>query len=205
MKKNELKASLGKIRPREELVSATLNAVREQKERQERRFVLPSYSFGMRLAGAVCAFALVFCIGFIAARQNINTPDARTLAQLEHTEATSDSVSMFAFENEYENGYILINGNVDSMTFIELAESDKENGALRRCKVSVNANGLIEKSDNLIVDLNKSSAVFDAEIVFYDNEVMNMFFDQTTGEMFIRLTPDENGNWSIVEFAPFEK
>ena len=205
MKKNELKASLGKIQPREELVSATISAVREQKERQERRFVLPSYSFGMRLAGAVCAFALVFCIGFIAAKQNVNTPDARTLGQLEQTEATTDGVSMLSLEGEYENGYILINGSIDSMSFIGLTDNDVQANAVRRCKVSITANGLVERSESLSVDLNKSSAVVEAEIVFYDNDVMNAFFDQSTGEMLIRLTPDENGNWSIVEFAPFEK
>ena len=112
---------------------------------------------------------------------------------------------MLSLEGEYENGYILINGSIDSMSFIGLTDNDVQANAVRRCKVSITANGLVERSESLSVDLNKSSAVVEAEIVFYDNDVMNAFFDQSTGEMLIRLTPDENGNWSIVEFAPFEK
>ena len=204
MKKNDLKASLGKVRPREELVSSTIMKVAEQKTRQERRFVLPSYSFGLRVAGAVCAFALVFCIGFIAARQNINQPDMRTLGQLEVTEASADGISSLS-DREYENGYILINGSIDSMSFAELTDADIESGAVRKCKVTVTANGLIEKSDELSVDLNKLSATFESNIVFYDNDVMNAFFDQSTEDMILRLTPDENGSWSIVEFAPYKK
>jgi hypothetical protein len=34
---------------------------------------------------------------------------------------------------------------------------------------------------------------------------MNAFFDQSTSDMILRLVPDDDGSWSIVEFAPFEK
>ena len=205
MKKNDLKASLGRIRPREELVSSTIMKVAEQKRRQERRFTLPSYSFGLRVAGAVCAFAIVFCIGFIAARQNINQPDVRTLGQLDATEATTDGISMLSVHGEHENGYILINGSINSMIFNDLTASDVEDGAVRRCKVTVEARGIIEKSENLKADLNKTTEIFEADVVFYDNDVMNAFFDQITSDMILRLVPTDNGSWSIVEFAPFEK
>ena len=213
MKKNDLKASLGQIRPREELISSTIKKVAEQKERQERRFFLPSYSFGMRLAGAVCALVFVFFMGMgiarldanVAGGNDVNTPGARTLAELAVTEASTDGATMLSFEKEYENGYIIINGNVDSISFVELTDADKEYGAIRRCRVTVTANGLIEKSSNLNVDLNKASATFEADVVFCDNDLMDAFFDQSTGEMILRLTPDENGAWNVVEFAPLEK
>ncbi len=212
MKKNDLKNSLGRIRPREELISSTIEKVAEQKERQQRRFFLPSYSFGMRLAGAVCAFVLVFFMGMGIAKLDgnvsggeVNTPVVRTLGELAVTDASTDGAAMLVFEREYQNGYILINGSVDSISFVGLTDADREDGAIRRCKVTVTASGLIEKSDDLNVDLNKTNETFEADVVFYDNDIMDAFFDQSTDKMILRLTPDDNGNWSIVEFAPFEK
>ena len=208
MKKNELKASLGRIRPREELINSTIMKVVEQKRRQERRFYLPSYSFGMRLAGAVCAFVLVFFMGMGIARLggngDVNVPVERKLGELAVTDAATDGAAMLIFERGYENGYILINGNIESISFVELTDAEKADGVVRHCKATVNANGLIEISDELSVDINDVSTTFDAEVLFYDNDLLNEFFDQSMGEMILRLTPDENGNWSIVEFASFE-
>ncbi|MBE6541131.1 MAG: hypothetical protein E7672_01645 [Ruminococcaceae bacterium] len=205
MNKSELKASLGKIRPSEELIGETLLKVEKQRERQERRAVFPSYSFTMRLAGAVCSFALVFCIGFALARQDFDVPEVRTLGQLDATEAAPDDVAVFSLSDEFEHGWIVVNGSIDSMSFVELSDSDINEGALRRCKVNITADGLIEKSKELEADLNKTSAEFEADIVFYDNDIMNSFYDQSTREMIFRLTPNADGSWSIVEFAPFQK
>lgn len=212
MKKNDLKASLGRIRPREELICSTINKVAEQKERQQRRFFLPSYSFGMRLAGAVCAFVLVFFMGMGIARldgnaggNDVNTPALRTLAELAVTEASTDGAAMLVFEHEFENGYIVIKGNIDNISFVSLTDAEKADGVARHCKVTITADGLIEKSDDLKVDLENTNETFEADVVFYDNDILNTFIDQSTGEMIIRLTPDDNNNWSIVEFAPFEK
>ena len=205
MKKNDLKASLGRIRPREELINSTLANIAEQKERQQRRVFVPSYSFNMRLAGAVCALLLVFGLGFVIARQEINKPDVRTLGQLEQTEAITDGISMLSLDDELENGWILIKGNINSMIFADLTSADAENGAIRRCKVNITANGLIERSETLSVDLDKSSADFEADVVFYDNDAMNTFFDLSTGEMIFRLTPGDDGAWIIIEFSSFEK
>ena len=71
--------------------------------------------------------------------------------------------------------------------------------------IGVEARGIIEKSENLKADLNKTTEIFEADVVFYDNDVMNAFFDQSTSDMILRLVPDDDGSWSIVEFAPFEK
>ena len=205
LKENDLKASLDKIQPREELIRSTLAKAAKQRERRERRFILPSYSQSMRLAGAVCAFALVFCIGFIAARQDFIPVNSRTLGQLEITDAVSNSVSTLSLDDELENGWIVLNGNISSMYFVELTSADESDGAIRRCKISISANGLIEHSDELSVDLDKADAEFEADLIFYDNDIMNSFFDQSTGEMIFKLTPDNDGNWCIVEFAPFQK
>lgn len=211
MRKNDLKKSLGRIQPREELVQTTLNKVNEQKDRQSRCSFNPSYSFNVRLVGALCVLVLMIGIGFVAARQmqspDVSNPASRTLGQLATTEAGTDSANIVNFTSydEYENGWIVINGKIESLSFTELSESDKANGAIRSCKVKITAHGLVDQSDNLTADLNKTSAEFEADVVFYNSDIMNRFFDQSTDEMIIRLTPGDDGNWSIIDFKPFEK
>jgi hypothetical protein len=202
MKKHELKASLGRVRAREELVISTMAAVAKQKERSEKRFTLPSYSQGLRFAGAMCALALVFCIGFVAARQDWSRPEQSTLGQLEVAEMTMAEVAAFAFENEQNNNYVLLGGRVESIRFAELTEDDVNNDVVKKCKVTVSASKLVDISDDLSVDLNKTGTTFESDIVFYDHETMDYFFDLSIGEMILRLVPDENGNWSITDFAP---
>ena len=202
MKKHELKASLGRVRAREELVASTMAAVAKQKERSEKRFTLPSYSQGLRFAGALCALAWVFCIGFVAARQDWSRPEQSTLGQLEVAEMTMAEVAAFAFENEQNNDYVLLGGRVESIRFAELTEDDVNNDVVKKCKVTVSASKLVDISDDLSVDLNKTGTTFESDIVFYDHETMDYFFDLSIGEMILRLVPDENGNWSITDFAP---
>ncbi len=205
MKKSDLKNSIGRIRPREQLIKDTVDKVEAYKERKERRFAFLSYSPGMKLASTACAFALVFCIGFAVAKQNLGTPDARTLADL-----TVVGVSAYGEEHlpsayESENDCILINGSIESICFVELERADKENGAIRHCKVSITAKDLVEKSDKLSVDLHNTEEEFEADIVFYDADTMNDFFDQSTNDMLLCLVPGDNGSWNIVEFLPAEK
>ncbi len=205
MKKHELKASLGRVRAREELVASTIAAVAKQKESREKHFALPSYSQGLRFAGAMCALALVFCIGFVAARQDWSQPDQSTLGQLEVAEMTMAEVAAYAFEREYENGYVLLGGRVESIRFAELTEDDVNNEVVKKCRVTVSAGKLVDISDDLSVDLNNTGTTFESSIVFYDRDTMDSFFDLSVGEMILRLVPDENGNWSIVDFAPVQE
>ena len=159
----------------------------------------------MRLASTACAFALVFCIGFAVAKQNLGAPNARTLADL-----TVVGVSAYGEEHlpsayESENDFILINGSIESICFVELERADKENGAIRHCKVSITAKDLVEKSSQLSVDLHNTEEAFEADIIFYDDDTMNAFFDQSTENMLLCLVPIDNGSWNIIDFAPAEK
>jgi hypothetical protein len=150
----------------------------------------------------MCALALVFCIGFVAARQDWSRPEQSTLGQLEVAEMTMAEVAAFAFENEQNNNYVLLGGRVESIRFAELTEDDVNNDVVKKCKVTVSASKLVDISDDLSVDLNKTGTTFESDIVFYDHETMDYFFDLSIGEMILRLVPDENGNWSITDFAP---
>ena len=205
MTKKELNQAFSKIQPREDLINDTIIKAREQKVRGSRRSSLPTFSQGMRLASAVCAFALVFCFGFTVAKQSAGTPAERTLADLAVVASHTDTIPAATMATECTDGYILINGKISGLSFISLTEDDISNNALYRCKTIINAVGLVEKSDELAVDLHQTSENFEAEIVFYDEVTMNNFFNQSTQEMLLCLAPDTNGQWDIVAFDIFEK
>ena len=205
MTKSELKNSLGRIQPRETLVNETIVQMRAYKTNRSRRFSWANPSQGFRLAGAICALALVFWFGFAVAKQPLNPPTERTLADLTVVAANTDEATTPIFGSEYANGYITIKGDISSLSFMELTETDITDKAIHRCKIVIHANGLIEKSNELAVDLNRTSETFEAEVVFYDEGTMNAFFNQSTQEMLLCLSPDASGNWNIIAFAPVEK
>lgn len=210
MKKERLKRELGMIRPREELITSTIAKVNREKAKKEDRKAIfsPSFNKGVRLAGALCAFAFVFCIGFAVARQNNSTahvtptPDVKLIG-LETEGFAAESIASLEAGEDLENGWILISGNADSLKFFEVTASEKENGALRGCSVDISATGLLDNSETLSVELDSISASINASVVFYDHDLLESFLDMSCSEMILRLTPDENGGWEIVDFAPF--
>ena len=181
----------------------------EKAKKEDRKAIFsPSFNKGVRLAGALCAFAFVFCIGFAAARQNNSaahvtpTPDVKLIG-LETEGFAAESIASLEAGEDLENGWILISGNADSLKFFEVTASEKENGALRGCSVDISATGLLDRSEALSVDIDSISASINASVVFYDHDLLESFLDMSCSEMILRLTPDENGGWEIVDFAPF--
>lgn len=196
--------SLDKVRPSEELIRSTIVKIDDHKRRKSRGHI-HSITFGTRLVGALCSLALVFCIGFAVARQTHATPDMRTIGQLESTAPAADAhLPTPSSDTKLPNGWILVSGSINNLHFDELTDSDTENHVIRRCKVNITADGLIAKSSSVSVDLNKTEACFDASVLFYSEDAMDSFFDQSTAKMIFCLTPDESGEWIIIDFEPFE-
>ena len=127
MTKKELNQAFSKIQPREDLINDTIIKAREQKVRGSRRFSLPAFSQGMRLASAVCAFALVFCIGFTAAKQTPSMPTERTLADLNVIATAATNIPTPTMATDCANGYIVVNGNISSLSFETLTEEEIKN------------------------------------------------------------------------------
>ena len=206
MKKNDLRASLDKIKPREELICSTIEKINDKKRAREARFNLQGFSFSTRLVGALCSLALVFCIGFAVAKQN-TVPATRTIGQLEATTPMTDNNSLPSplSSLELSRGWILVSGEINNLSFDSLTDADLQSGVLRRCKVNLTADGLIARSNDISADLNKTDSCLDATVLFYSEEKTNSFFDMSTSKMIFCLTPDESGEWIIVDFEPFEK
>ena len=209
MKKDDLKASLGRIRPREELIDATLVKMRAQKEREERRsaFFTPAYAKGLRLAGALCAFALVFCIGFVVARQSALDPDtgsklqdARLAGEIDTNETMGADVAMFTLDDGQE--WTVVRGKVSYFNFEELTEADLASGVLHRASVVFHVSEIEKSSDTLSRDT--ISTTIETEILFYDSDSMNAFVNEMWNDMLFKLVPAGEDDWEIEDFSAVE-
>ena len=211
MKKEDLKASLGKIKPREELVNSTLLKMREEREkefRRETRFA-PAYARGLRVAGAFCAFAIVFCLGFFAARQGFmpetepdETSGVRVASELATDNVSNPDYTASQYNLKEDDEWIVISGRIDSMQFVELTEDDAANGVDKRVKVIISVFEVEAKSENL--SRKTISTEINTELVFHDNDALNSFVNVIGCETMFTLIPTGETGWEIVSFSPAE-
>ena len=206
MKKDDLKASLGRIKPREELINSTLLKMRKEREKEfkrETRFT-PAYARGLRVAGAFCAFALVFCLGFFAARQGFmpetdNGQDVR-VAELDTYETAGADVAMFSLGGEQE--WIVVRGNVFSFNFEELTESDLASGVISRASLRFDVIEVENRSDNL--QRETISTTIETDILFYDNDSLNEFVNLMKSDMLFKLVPTGETEWEVEGFSAIQ-
>lgn len=212
MKKEDLRASLDRIRPREELIASTLTQMadvrRHEAEKKEKFvFATPAFSRSVRLAGAFCAFALVFCIGFVVARQsnldpvgNQPTPvDSRVGGELDTSNVNNPNLALFTIEDQDEGEWIVVRGSVKSFKFADLTDEDEANGVLYRCIVDLYADSVENRSESF--PHASISKELTANMVFYDNESLNALIDPSNDSILFRLVPGENEEWTVTDFT----
>lgn len=204
MKKDDLKSSLGRIQPREELVNATLAKMRAQRVREEERraFFTPAYAKGLRLAGAFCAFALVFCIGFVVARQSaldpvtgLKNPDSRVSGELDTSGVNSSGLNVAMLPAQETGEWIVVQGNVESILFESMTEEDSAMGAIARATLSVSVREVVSASDELSRKTIRTD--IDVSALFYDNESLNALVNATEQDVLIRLVPVADDGWEL--------
>lgn len=214
MKKEELKASLGKIKPREELIASTLAKINELREREERRSWLssPAFSLGLKVAGACCAIALVVALSLSAIGSNkpetVDQPSvARTLAEIDTSgsETSKVNVAAFTLENDAPNGWIIVSGSVDSFVFEELAENEIADGVVGKGSAQFAADNVLERSPVLSVDMSTTGTALSLNVLFYDNESLDSFINLTSGKAILRITPESNGTWTVLDFIEYSE
>lgn len=212
MKKEELKASLGRIQPREELVNSTLARIHEQ-QAQERSstiqrggFFPAVYNRGLRVAGAVCAFALVFSIGFAVAKLGgvdptvtPVDPSARLAGTLDTDVVNNPSLAMFSLGEEE---WIAVRGNVDSLRFVDLTEEQSAMGAVASAEVTIAVKSIEGRSEEFSREtINREIT---ATVLLYDTETINALVNASTSDLLIRLMPIDNDGWDILDLCPAE-
>ena len=201
MKQEELKISLGKIQPREELIQSTLAKVRDQKMHREQRsswrsiIFSISYNKGLRLAGAVCAFALVFFMGYTAA-----PPHKVDFALTLSTDPVSNyGVRMASHDTIPATEWLTIRGQVKALHFTELTE-EEDRKVIASAQVQISVSNIEEKSDQL--SRKDISTDLTATVLLYDTESLNLLVNPQASNLLFRLIPTENGGWNIYDFYP---
>ena len=203
MKNEDLKASFGKIQPREELVNSTLVKIREQKEKQnnKQQIFTPSYNRGLRLAGAFCAFALVFCIGYFVATKtmpSVNNGDSGiSLTKINEGKTTLDEL------NTDEVSPVMLSGgedaeHIDVKGEIISNEIKSVDGQSFNCEIKVSVSEVYGS-----LSLENVSSIIIAKILFTDSEQLNDFVN-SQGVMYLRLAPNSTDGtltWTVIDFV----
>ena len=216
MKKEELRSSLDKIQPPEELVDLTLARIHEQKAREQRRtqrrdWFAPStvYGKGLRLAGAACAFVLVFSIGFTVARLGtddpsaLSTPNARLAGTLDTDQVGNNyGANVASYSRMDVEEWIVVRGNTASIQFTDLTEEQIAMGALAGGQVTIAVESIEGRSDEFSRSTISTELV--ADVLFYDTDSLNMLVNASETDLLIRLFPTEDEGWEIHDFFPAE-
>ncbi len=202
MKQEELKISLGKIQPREELIQSTLAKVRDQKIRREQKYTgrninfSVAYNKSLRLAGAVCAFAFVFFVGFTAGNS-----DKGDLARALNTDTVSNyGVRMTSYDAISAPEWITVRGQVSTLHFTELPEESM--GAIASADVQISVGSIEERSDQFSRKTIRTELT--ATVLFYDTESLNLLSSSDTPELLFRLIPTGDDGWDIHDFRVAE-
>ena len=215
MKKEELKASLGRIQPREELVNSTLARIHEQQARERSStkqtggFFPAVYNRGLRVAGAVCAFALVFSIGFAVAKLGgvdptvtPVDPSARLAGTLDTDVVNSSGLNVAMYADFAEEEWIAVRGNVASLLFTDLTEEQSAMGAIACAEVHISVKSIEGRSEEFSRET--ISTELTASVLLYDTETLNALANASTSDLIIRLMPTDNDGWDILDLCPAE-
>ena len=217
MKKSELRASLAKIQPREELIETTINKINEHRLgiTSERR--MPTFAFATRLAAAFCALLLIVGLGIAANNtapltdssnpqtRNSSVTDKADSGIVSHEEDDSRSALAEYARSQYTT-WIIADGEIISCNIETPTDEQKENGILFLCTSQI---VISEVSDStLSYEQNFTSGeIIDANIEFYSNSYANDFVTSTQKNatfLLVESEGEEGSTWKIEAFIADE-
>lgn len=202
MKKEDLRAALHQVQPDEALIQRTLKMAHEQKEPKSRR--RPYYTFGYRLAGALCALVLVIGIGaMVVDFPTSNNPDDLVASPVGiPSPGTSDDISSGETDSldkvtvdaaveelrvkaaELPSDWILLQGTLQDIYF-----RSAENG-VSVCAIAIQITKVWETDGEGIPEQTEKTI---AVIRFTDEAEMERFPDLMGCEICVVLTPGADG------------
>ena len=172
MKKEELRASLARIKPDEKLIQKTLENIEKQRERKAHRTSLFTVSY--RLASAMCALIAVICVGIFIGKDAIispveDTPDTYSHSPFaanslptdiqndtraldgDNTDTTAnESAELAAAEllcraGEAEGDWQVVQGQIEGIYFVPTQEG--EDNAATKCLIAIRVEKIHGTSD----------------------------------------------------------
>ena len=207
MNKDDIRQALGKIQPREELVSDTIKKAYELKySKKETPF--SAFSCNFKLATTMCALALVLCIGVFAGINGLFTEPALTPASEGKARIADTDIIYNTNDNNYESVSQLISDakhaggewaviyGVINACFIQ-SDSDDEIHYL----VQIDS---IEICDHSLTDFDEYdfSSGLSARIDLNDKIKQDNFHNTLSSPIFIRMTKNSDSDiqWKIDDY-----
>lgn len=190
MKREELKATLNKIQPGEELIQTTLRKVEMQKNKKTR------FSFWntavYRYEAAVCTLVLLCGVGLMTGKLSgdknaVLTPQGMAVGRgvlQENAEEYDTPVAVYSLEEEQ----IRTTGVLCDYTLCELTEAEKAFGIVAHALLTVQP----EQGTKIC-----------AEMFFYEEAKLQELKAAVSGKLdFLLLQTAEEGNtWRVLDFS----
>ena len=213
MNKQDLKAALNKIKPREELIEETIkkaNELRYNESKKRSAFTFEAFNF--KLASAVCAFALVLSLGIFAGANGFFTEEKNPPIEeinFRHSEemteaqqksgSSSETASMMIEEAEKANSsWAVIEGVISGCYPSPTQSENKIHYFVQIDDITVCGIG----SDTSASDFEGGLvAAFDTEA---GDEKFNELLNLMSSTIYVRLEADDTNketSWKIVDFA----
>ena len=193
MREVELKETLGKIQPGEQLIQATLLKVEEQRSKKENSVFLWMKSYGYRYVAAVCALVLLIGIGRVTLHMQGNVsgePQEKTVQRsLEQETENTDGIQIAAYtlEDDTDSGWV--KGVLCACTLCEVTAEEKNAG------IVAHATLLLEQSEDEILC---------AEMYFYEEAELEQLLTAMSKELYFRMISEETDGkilWEALEFS----
>lgn len=190
MKREEIKATLEKIQPREELIQETLRKAEAQKNKKT---VFSFWKTGAyRYAAAVCTLMLLCSVGLMTGKLSgdknaVPTPQGTSVARNLHQEDAEESGALVAFY-ALEEEPVQTQGVLRSYTLCELTGAEKASGIIAHALLTVRPEQGTEIS---------------AEMFIYEEAMLQKLENAVSGTFtfLLQKMQEEETVWEVLDFS----
>ncbi len=208
MRKDDIKSTLDRIQPRQELIEDTIRRVNELRFKNKTSF-FESFNLNFKLASAMCALFLVICVGIAAFNNGLfndasNSPIASSdfrasdfASYYDESKITGDASDLISDARLSGGDWAVIYGVATSC----YAQND-ENGIYYL--VQIDSPQICDHNLSNVDDYDFNSGTI-AVLSTENEETVNDFLNLMSSPIFIRLRQEEvNGDvlWKIADFVP---
>ena len=213
MNKQDLKAALSKIKPSEKLIEDTIKKANELRYNENgKRSAFTFEDFNFKLAGAVCAFALVLSLGIFAGSngfftkeknppiEEINFRHSEEMTEAQQKSGSSSETASVMIEEAKKASYnwAVIEGVISGCYPSPTQSENKIHYFVQIDDINVCGIGADTSASDFESGL---VAAFDTEA---GDEKFNDLINSMSATVYIRLEADntnEETAWKIVDFA----
>lgn len=209
MKKEELKAALGKIEPDEELIVKTLSKIKEQQYTQKKSKFSFMNAAVYRYAASFCVLAVMICVGITVLNNaghkgTVQDPAVVHGRAAENDGVTDDTgINIVAFalnDDEYGTAAVLMGKLKACYLSVENSESG---GDIAKGALEIAVSKLEDKAGYTALEGTEGTSI-SAKIYFTSQEEINALVNLISEEVYFSIVPEEKDGeavWKVTDFS----